>query len=246
MWDDARKLNAAALALTALALCALAWGAFAWAVRQPAFAIRRVVVDGPLVRVNPGHVRAVIREELRGTFFTLRLADARASLARVPWVKSVALRRRWPDTLEVSLAEHEPFARWNEAALIDTDGETFTAEYDAELPQLSGPEGSAPLVAARFRTFANTLAARALSIAELRLSQRGAWRLRTSGSAALTIELGRTAPEELLGRLMAYYPRTLGALARAGTTVDYVDLRYRNGFAARVPGFAEKARGKAS
>ena len=28
--------------------------------------------------------------------------------------------------------------------------------------------------------------------------------------------------------------------ARAGTRVDYVDLRYRNGFAARVPQFREK------
>ena len=35
--------------------------------------------------------------------------------------------------------------------------------------------------------------------------------------------------------------RTLGALARAGTRIDAVDLRYRNGFAARVPGFREKS-----
>ena len=39
--------------------------------------------------------------------------------------------------------------------------------------------------------------------------------------------------------------RTRGHVGRpriaAGTRVDYVDLRYRNGFVARVPGFREKA-----
>ena len=246
MWDDPRRLNAIALLVALAATAMLLYGGLAWAVRQPVFAVRRVVVEGPLARVNPAHVAAVIREELRGTFFTLRLADARASLQRVPWVKSVALRRRWPDALEVSLAEHEPLARWNDNALVDGDGETFSADYDGELPQLAGPEGSAALVTDRYRDFGKALAPRSLSIAELRLSPRGAWQIRTSGNARLTIELGRSAPDERLMRLVSYYSKTLGALARAGTPVEYVDLRYRNGFAARAPGFTEKTPRKGS
>jgi len=49
-----------------------------------------------------------------------------------------------------------------------------------------------------------------------------------------------------LSRFVAYYARTLGALARAGRRVEYIDLRYRNGFAVRVPGFVEKTTKKAS
>jgi len=79
MWDDPRRLNAAALLLLLTALALLAWGGISWATRQPVFAIGHVAVDGALVRVNPAHIGAVIREELRGTFFTMRLADARAS-----------------------------------------------------------------------------------------------------------------------------------------------------------------------
>jgi len=240
MWDDPRRLNAAALLFLVAALAMLAWGGIAWAVRQPAFAIRHVAVDGRLARVNPAHVAAVIREELRGTFFTLHLVDARASLSRVPWVKSVSLRRRWPGRLEVTLAEHEPLARWNENALVDTEGEAFNADFDGELPQLTGPEGSPALVAATFRQFGVALAPRAMTISELHLSPRGSWRLRTTGKPPLTIDLGRSAPGERLTRFVAYQPRTVGALARAGTRVEYVDLRYSNGFAVRVPGFVEK------
>jgi cell division protein FtsQ len=240
MWDDARQMNLAALLLALLALALFAWGAVSWSIRQPAFALRQVVVEGALKRVNPAHLEAVIREELRGSFFTLSLPEARASLQRVPWVKSVALRRQWPNRLQIALTEHEPLARWTEGVLVDIQGEVFSGEYAGELPQFAGPEGSAALVAARFRDYSAVLAGRALAISELRLSPRGGWQLRTRGAVPLAIELGRNEPGERLSRFALYYTRTVGALARAGTRVDYVDLRYRNGFAVRVPGFAEK------
>ncbi|HEX8010295.1 MAG TPA: cell division protein FtsQ/DivIB [Casimicrobiaceae bacterium] len=240
MWDNPRQLNALALLVTLAALALLAWGAIAWAVRQPLFALRQVVIEGGLAHANPAHLQAVIREELRGTFFTLRLAEARASLQRVPWVKSVALRRQWPDRLQITVVEYEPLARWTEGALVDTEGEVFTADFAGELPQLSGPEGSAPVVATRFREFGAALGSRGLAIAELRLSPRGGWQLRTAGGAPLTIQLGRSDPDERLARFVAYYNRTIAALTRAGTRTEYVDLRYGNGFAVRVPGFSEK------
>ncbi len=240
MWDNPRQLNGLALVVALAAVAMVAWGAVAWAVRQPVFALRQVVIESKLVRANPAHIQAVIREELRGTFFTLRLPEARASLQRVPWVKSVALRRQWPDRLQVILVEHEPLARWTDGALVGTEGEVFAADFAGELPQLAGPEGSAALVAVRFREFGAALGVRALSIAELRLSPRGGWRLRTAGRAPLTIELGRNEPGERLSRFVLYYARTVAVLARAGTSTEYVDLRYRNGFAMRVPGFKEK------
>lgn len=235
MWDNPRALNALAWSVTVLASALLGWGAIAWAVRQPAFALRQVIVDGSLSRTSRAHLETVIREELKGTFFTLNLADARASLQRVPWVKSIALRRHWPDRLEVTIVEHEPLAHWNETALVDTEGEVFSVNFDGELPQLAGPDGSSREVAERFREFGATLAPRTLGIAELRLSARGGWRLRTTGNAALAIELGGNAASERLARFAAYHQRTVAALARSGTQVDYVDLRYRNGFAVRVP-----------
>jgi len=241
MWDNPRQLNVLALAFALAALALTAWGVGAWTVRQPPFGFRKVVIEGQFQRADPAHLRAVVREELSGTFFTLRLAEARASLERVPWVKTAALRREWPDTLRIEIVEHQPLARWNDAALVDTDGEVFIADFAGALPQLEGPDGTAALVAARFRDYGAALASRALALAELSLSARGGWRLRTTGAAPLTIELGRTEPSEHLARFVAYYGRTVGALSRAGKRTDYVDLRYGNGFAVRVPGLNDKS-----
>ena len=38
-----------------------------------------------------------------------------------------------------TIEEHEPLARWNDAALVNTHGEVFAADYNGELPQFDGP-----------------------------------------------------------------------------------------------------------
>ena len=246
MWDDAKQLNAVATALALIAALGMLWGALAWALRQPPFEVREVIVHGPLERVNAAHVEAAIRDELTGTFFTMNLDSARHSLARVPWVRNVALRRQWPQRLEVTIEEHAALARWNDSGLVNTRGETFLADYDGELPQFEGPNGSAAQVATRFRDWSAALSPLALTLEGVRLSPRGGWRIAARGTAGmLAIELGREEPAARLAHFVAVYERTIGALARAGTRIEHVDLRYRNGFAARVPGFKERAPKKA-
>ena len=247
MWDDAQRMNATAAGLGLLAALLLLAGGLAWMVRQPMFAVQEVVIRGPLQRVNPGHLEAVVRNELSGTFFTMNLDRSRDALGTVPWVRKVALRRQWPRRLEVTIEEHTPLARWNETGLVNVEGEGFVADYDGELPQFSGPEGRSVEIAGRYREWGAALHALGLTVQELRLSPRGAWRLvAASGGAALEIEMGRDEPGVRLARFIAAYGRTIAVLGRGGTRIDHVDLRYRNGFAARVPGFKERPAKKAA
>jgi cell division protein FtsQ len=53
----------------------------------------------------------------------------------------------------------------------------------------------------------------------------------------VTVEIGRDNVEARLARFVDAYPRTLAGL---GTAVQYVDLRYPNGFAVRIPAAANK------
>lgn len=241
MWDDPKALNAFAATLASIALALIALGAVVRAARDDAFAFREVVVATPLKRSNPAHLEAAIRGDLAGTFFTLDLDEARAALARVPWVRSVSLRRRWPARLEIAVEEQVPYARWGDAALVNEQGEIFAAAYEGELPQFDGPDARAAEVTARHREWSALLAPLDLELRAVTVSARGGWRLRAGPAGApLAIELGRDEPDARLARFVAAYGRTIGALARSGTRVAEVDLRYRNGFAARVPGFREK------
>jgi cell division protein FtsQ len=247
MWDDARQLNAIAVTLTVIAVAFFAWASVGWVTRLPAFEFREVIVTTPLSRTSGAHLQSVIRSELTGTFFTMNLDAARASLGRVPWVRSIALRRQWPRRLEIEVDEHQPFARWNDNALVDTHGDVFVANYAGDLPEFKGPDGQAAQMTARFREWTTLLAPLALHLTGVNLSARGGWQLRADdGTGSLTLDIGRDDVAGRLGRFLAAYPRTVGVLARAGTHVDRVDLRYRNGFAARMPGFPEKPARKVS
>ncbi len=246
MWDDPKQLNAIAASLAFVAVGALVVGALAWLFRQPAFAFREVVVMTPPARASAAHLEAVIRDEIAGTFFTLNLDRARAALAQVPWVRRASLRRQWPQRLEVTIEEHEPLARWNDDALVNANGEIFTADFEGDLPQFQGADARVAEVTARYREWSMELDSLSLAVHEIKVSPRGGWRLRVIGPfGPLDIELGREEPGERLARFVAVYGRTIATLARAGTRVDRVDLRYRNGFAARVPGFRERPAKKA-
>jgi cell division protein FtsQ len=241
MWDDARQLNAIAVTLAVIALAFLTFALVNFVARLPAFEYREVVVTTPLARASAAHLESIVRSEQRRTVLTMNLDRAREALARVPWVRSVALRRQWPRRLEIAVDEHEPFARWNDSTLVDTHGDVFVANYAGTLPDFAGPDGQAAQMTARFREWNAELAPHGLRLTGLGLSARGGWQLRAADDGgAITLDVGRDDANERLARFLDVYRKTIGVLARTGTRVDHVDLRYRNGFAARMPGFREK------
>ena len=130
-------------------------------------------------------------------------------------------------------AQHA-LARWADGDLVNTYGELFTADSAADLPRFAGPPGTERDVAERYRRFCDLLAPLHLQPVEVKLTQRFAWELRLQDG--LLLELGRDGGKEgaddRLARFVRVYPETL---ARYGRKFEYVDLRYPNGFALRVP-----------
>jgi len=253
-------LTQVARVLTWGALGLLAYGAVSWLVARPWFALTTLEVKTPVAHVTEAQVRLVAERKVHGTYFTVDLEQVRASLEKLPWVREARVERRWPDTLVVSLFEHVPFARWNDNALVNADGEVFVAASSGNLPRLSGPEDSSAEVVAAYRRHQAALAPLGMHIAELRLSPRRAWWLRLDNGMQLA--LGRLQTDARLARFVTLYPRLLPAQAvtrmapvianaPAGTPVPAmaaatlkpaapaiplsVDLRYPDGFAVRMP-----------
>ena len=237
----AHPLNQVARVLAWGALALLAYGAIAWVGAQPWFALRGIEVKTPVAHVTEAQIRLVAERQVRGTFFTVDLDAVRDSLEKLPWVREARVERRWPDTLEVSLTEHVPLARWNDDALVSEAGEVFVAADSAKLPRLSGPEESADEVVAAYRRHQAALQRIGMRIAELRLSPRRAWRIRLDNGMQLA--LGREQTDARLARFVALYPRLFTATpAAAAETAPAepvlpvaVDLRYPDGFALRMP-----------
>jgi cell division protein FtsQ len=234
MWDNPRLLNAIAGALTALALMVLATAALLALLRSPLFPLRAVELRGGLAHTTRAEVEAALAGRIDGNFFAVDLAEPRAALERLPWVRRVQVRRVWPDRLEVTLEEHVAMARWGDTGLLNEQGEFFPARGARELPLLAGPAGSEAEVARRFQRYRALLSPLGAPLERLILSPRYAWQLRLADG--LVIELGRDAPADpidaRLARLVAVHAQTLARIQRRH---EYVDLRYPNGFALRMP-----------
>ncbi len=242
MWDRPQALNAIANALFAAAFLALFYAAFSVVVRLPAFPLREVRITAEPTFVQRAEIEAVVRRELHGNFFTLDLARARRGFEAIPWVRKADVRRQWPDRLDVTLEEHVPLARWGTLGLVNVHGEVFSAPYEGRLPVFNGPNGAAKEMAIQYAYFKRSLEPIGREPVLVNVSARRAWSIRLDGGLAL--ELGRSDIEGRLARFVQNYAQAATLLGRR---MDYVDLRYANGFAVRVPELARaeaRERGK--
>jgi len=263
VFSDARLTNFIANTLALLAVIALIAGAVVWVAQRPYFAISRIQIE-PLQSdefsyVSAASVQATIAGRVSGNFFSVDLNDTRHLLETVPWVRHAQVRRVWPDALRIQIEEQQPLALWNENQMINTWGESFSANQgeladDASLPQLNGPVSSERLVVQRYAEIARWFAPLNLSVDEVTLSPRYAWEVKLSDGVRLS--LGRDPAADVadphgrsgalpfaarIERFVQAWPTLTERLD--GRAISSADLRYSNGFAitlAPVPNISTK------
>jgi cell division protein FtsQ len=193
--------------------------------------LRTLRVTGELKRVDEQKLRTAVLPYARNGFFAIRLEDAQAAVAKLPWVERAEVRKHWPDVVEVRIVEHRPFARWGRDKLLSEDGDLFPlagADVPDSLPRfdVDAPAARITDVVALYNEASEMFAPEGVRVREVSLDRRGSWSLLLSngvrvvvGSQEARLRLARFA--RLLPSLMAQNPQPL---ARA-------DLRYTNGFA---------------
>lgn len=224
-----RTAGATLRALAAVLAVALLLAAAGWTLRSVHWPISVVRIDGELARTGPEPLEDIVSRHTAGAgFFRLDLDALRADLERLPWVRAASLRRIWPDTLQVVVAEHRPVARWNDDGLVSEHGVVFRPATPPalELPALAGPPGYGRDMLARLRALEHRLQPLGLPVQGLYQDPRRAWRVELGNG--ITLRLGRGNVDARLARFVAVWP---AVLARRAERIEAVDLRYPNGFA---------------
>ncbi|MEX2476173.1 cell division protein FtsQ/DivIB [Marinobacter sp.] len=206
-----------------------------WGVGQVLSAMDRQVmaidVTGTLVGENRTELERKAGDWIGKSFFATDLSDIKDELEQRPWVESAAVRRVWPDRLEIEIREKKPLAYWNDGRLVSRSGELFSPgnpEVAGRLPKLAGPDERVKEVIRMARTMSDTLGGHGLGFAGLTLEQRGAWTL--SLANGIEVVLGRDQVEERFARFLTVYESRL--ISREDE-VSQVDARYSNGVAVK-------------
>ena len=228
MWDKPHVLRMGTIVLIGISTVFLVYSLLHYAMQLPVFRLRAVQLTQTPQQVDLKQLNQVVKRTVEGSFFTVNLEQTRRAFEQLPWVRKVNVRRQFPWSLEVTLEEHVPLARWNNVALVNTYGEVFAGQSKLPLPEFNGEPDMSAQVAAMYAGLSDQLGVLNRKIVQVNLSSRFAWQLKLDNG--MLIELGREQMQQRLARFVAVYPYSLATLARK---ISLVDLRYRNGFAAR-------------
>ena len=181
--------------------------------------------------VDDAELQKVLAPFAKQGFFAVRLDDAQAALAKLPWVEEAEVSKKWPDVLEVKIREHRPLALWDETLLLSERGRLYPRSTMGEalpkgLPQLGGDARRVAEVLSFYNQSRELFARLGLGVRELRQDARGSWMLRLSDGAQVIV--GRHDAESRVRRFAELLPKLI---APEGRALQRADLRYANGFA---------------
>jgi cell division protein FtsQ len=215
------------MTLASLAGIGAAAGVLMWSLDQP---IDQVTVAGRFARVSAADVERAVKQKVRNVgLVSVDLNTVRDSIESIPWVDTVRVQRAWPHGLAVVVIEQVAAARWRDNGLLNTRGELFVADarhVPLELAQLSGPDGKENEVAQRYLASQGRVAEAGMRITALRLDARGAWEFDLANG--VTVRLGRRQIDDRFERFMT---TAVKVVSQRAADIDYVDMRYTNGFA---------------
>ena len=191
--------------------------------------VQRLTIEAPFQRVTAVQIEGAVGSGLGQGFLSVDLDVLSERLEALDWVEDARVWRRWPDTLVVRISEHVAAARWGESGLLNTRGELFTEDSRhsyPELPSLAGPPGTERRVAELYLAVRGRLAEAHMTLEALRMDSRGA--VSFTLSSGQEVRIGR---EDIVTRLDRFFDVVAPVLAADLPQVEYVDLRYANGFA---------------
>lgn len=201
--------------------------------------VEHVNIEGEITHISQQEVLGGVNQYISESLLLVDMAQIKNELERMPWVRSVSIRREWPDTMVLNMVEEKAIARWGDAQLLNQDGQIFSPDNIVGLEHLailSGPVGTERQVMEQYQLFNQLLYQRGLKIAEVTLNDRGAWNLFLTNG--VEIHVGKDDVMTKMRRLVGFMdPGFLEQMP----AIETIDLRYTSGIAVKnkTPGNGE-------
>lgn len=195
-----------------------------WMLARP---VGQVSIYGEVRYVDQQALQQRALPWLAAAFWRVDLTGLRNSLEQDPWLEKAVITRRWPDQVAIQLQERQPWARWNDRAVLDEQGEAFFPTnpdvLDLPLHIYSEPDNLQEALAF-YRQLAAVMELLDVKVSELHLEPRGAWRLQLA--SGVTLMLGRDNIEKRMNRFIWAWEQWS---ENQQAQVERIDTRYPNG-----------------
>lgn len=191
--------------------------------------VDHVHIEGNMTYTDRASMQAAVSPWLSQGMLHLPIRQIRSAVLADKWVDDVQLRKQWPNTLVLHVAEQRPVASWQQNAYLNYRGEAFSpknmiAEHD--LPALSGPKGKGALILQVYQHLSAVTAPRGLRVTVL--AQDRIDNFMAELSNGMVLRLGDVDVKQNINKFAAIFDRHL---EQSTAAVASVDLRYSNGAA---------------
>lgn len=190
--------------------------------------IEKINLSGDFRQLDINTIGNQLEAYQGNSFLSVDIQAIQKNVARQPWVKSVSVRRIWPNQLQVTFQEKVAVARWDKNHLLSNQAVIFKADSRAfnHLPLINGYSGQTQALLQRFGEMQKSFARHGISISEMREDSKGA--LSLVMNKQLRVRLGSEKNDVKIRNFLAVYQQQIKPRAN---NIKHIDFRYSNGFA---------------
>ncbi len=196
---------------------------------SPRFAFRQVHLYRQGHHTTIAEITYLLAQQQQQNFFAMNTHRLHQQLMLLPWVKQVAVRRVWPDRLDIVLKEKRAIAVWNEEWLLDEQKKPFhppMSSFPQKLPILSAESLSPEQVWGTYQNISQLLGQHQLVCHSISEESPSSWRIDLQQQTQ--IHVAQKHARHILARWLA---RTGKKLLPRMQQIARIDLRYNNGMA---------------
>jgi len=191
--------------------------------------IKYVRIEGTFQYIEKAKIKQVLKGQVNNGLYNASIKNIQHSVANLPWVSSVKVKRVWPDAIEIKVTEQTPIAKWYSTDLVNKNGGLFRPDNFKKfehLPMIAGNTGNEKKLLEIMTDLTIDLKEHNMKLTEFRVSNRRAWTIKIQNGMELI--LGRNEPFKNLQRFL----KTRHLLGEEQLVkIKVVDLRYPNGYA---------------
>lgn len=201
-----------------------------------AFQIKKIQVVSSFKHIDNNDLYSKLKRYTKVGFFEFNPDALSKKLLRSPWVKSVSVRRIWPDRIAIKIKEQVAVARWNDNYLLNYDGEIFAPDigtFPSQLPSLYGSDSDAGDVLRSYFAINKLLKKSKYDISSMKVDRHNSFSLILDDGVRIFV-----GHKDILPRLKMFVKMYPQIMENSNKQIDSLDLRYNDGISVRWRGAA--------
>lgn len=190
--------------------------------------IGKIRVSGEYKQLDIKKVNQNLQAYLDKGFFSVDIKTIQQQISQQPWIRTVSVKRIWPDQLHVDIKERQAIARWDDNHLLSKQAVIFEADSEkfVQLPRINGYSGQSLELLRRYKQMQLEFSRHGILITEMTEDNKGALSLVLNKN--LKVSIGSENNETKIQHLLAAYPKQIKPRVEK---IKHIDFRYSNGFA---------------